>query len=394
MMQHKTRVYILQELIPSYRIPFLKRLAELPDYELTVYCSPLGTARQAAGFAQELDDLPFDCRLLPRWERQGKVYQFAFLKTLLRRRPDLVVCGKPGALDSLLFLLLAKLLRIKFLWWSGGTPFVRREETERNDAGGRLNQLLGGRHPRRWLNFQADGIIVYSEHASSYYQSLGYPAARLFVAPNSPDTDSLLELRRELLRDQEEVQTLRHRYIPPEGRLLLMIGRLDRSHRIDDLLQALAILQRELPDLGLIVVGAGEERQALKQLVRELELRYVRFLDAAYDNAALASYLAACDLLVTPGGASLSIEMAMTFNKPVVSCDHGLQTHTIEDGWNGFIFPRGDFQAMAERIKTILTDKSLQREMAANAGHTIQTRVNMQLMVEGFRCALAANSQR
>jgi len=393
MTQRKTRVFILQEIIPSYRRPVFERLAQLQEYNITIFCSPLGAARQTAGFAQELENLPFDCRLLPHWERRGKVYQFAFLKALLGR-PDLVICGKPGALDSLLFLLLAKLLRVKFLWWTGGTPFVEPEDIERDAAGGKLRKLLGNWHPRRQLAFMANGMIVYSEHAGQYYRSLGYPAAKIFVAPNSPDTDSLLELRKELLHDQQQVQALRHRYIPEGGQLLLMIGRLDSSHRIHDLLRALAILQREMPNLGLVLVGSGNESQSLKQLARELELRYIRFLDAVYDNAALAAYLAACDLLVTPGVGSLSIEMAMTFNKPVVSCDHGLQTHTIEDGWNGFIFPRGDFQAMAERIKTILTDKSLQREMAANAGHTIQTRVNMQLMVEGFRCALAANSQR
>lgn len=386
----QTEVYILQELIPGYRVPFFSRLAQLPGFNLTVFCSPLSQIRTEAGFAQNLAEESLNYRIIPSLKLGKRVYQLSFLWHLIRRRPDLVVCGKTGALDSLLFLFAARMLGIKFLWWAGGTPFIEEREVKRADAGGRWARLFGNSHPRRKLLFLADGMIVYSEHARAYYSSIGYPEAQIFVAPNSPDTNRLLELQQE--QQSSTITALRRRFAPEAGLLLLMIGRLDSAHRIDDLLRAVALLQPESPNLSLLLVGSGRERMALQQLSAELGLTRVTFVEATYDDALLADYLAACDILITPGGATLSIEMAMTFGKPVVSCDRGLQVHTIRDGWNGFVFPHSDYRALADRIGRIVNDEAVMREMGNNASHTITTTVNMDRMMTGFQEALESCS--
>jgi glycosyltransferase involved in cell wall biosynthesis len=386
----RQKVFFLQEIIPNYRVPVFQRLARLEGIALTVFYSR-PSRQQRRDNLKNASEMPgFDSIRLPLLEIGEHAYQFAFLKHLLLDRPDIVVSGQLGRLDTLAFLLFCKLLGIRLYWFAGGVPYRDNRKIEEVTRRGRLNKLFGTRNPRRWLVNRADGMIVYSGHAKEYFASLGFPAGRIWVAPNSPDTDALIKYEREVEQDPGILAELRARYSPHGEKILLMLGRLNKERKTDVLLKAFMLVWQRHRKVQLIIIGDGGERDTLEKQVEAEGLSNVHFLGAMYDDRQLAPYFMLCHVFVTPGVASLALKMAMAFGRPVVTVDHGLEVHAVESGKNGFVVAVDDTEALAKNILTLLEDEALWNEMHLGAKWTMKEKINITHMIEGFRKAFNA----
>ena len=387
MKKRKTKVFLLQRIIPNYRIPVFQRLSGLEKIKLTVFYSQSSQKMQKENLKNAEEITGFDSIKIHLFETQKTSYQFGFLKHILKERPDVVIGREPEAWDSLLFLICCKILRIKLLWWQGGMPYIDKAKIQGISREGKFAKIFGKYNPRRWLSFQSDGMIVYSEHAKQYYSSLGFKKA-IFVAPNSPDTEKLIKYKNGLGRNSAIIKKLRGKYSPKGEKIIFMLGRLNKDRKTALLINAFEIVQKKQPLTSLVIIGDGSERHNLEYMVKEKSLKNVYFLGEIYDDAILARYFMVCDIYVTPGGASLSIKMAMTFGKPVVSVAYGLEVHSIENGRNGFVVPTDDSEGLAEKIMLLLNDDGLRIRMGRLAEETILKRINITKMIEGFEVAI------
>ena len=382
------KILFLQEIIPSYRVPVFRRLAALPGVQLTMFYSKPSRSHRQENLKNASGLTGFRSVKIPLFELGHFVYQFSFLKHVLVEKPDVVISGQPGRMDTLLLLFLTRLMGIRLLWFCGGVPYMDAERIAEYTNKGRLNSIFRKHNPRRWLLAKADGMIVYSEHAKGYYASLGFPVHRIWIAPNSPDTDALREYEAELERQPEIMEELQRKYSPHGERVIFTLGRLNSARRVDVLLAAYKIVQSSLPGTALVLIGDGYEGPRLEKIVKEENIRNVHFLGAIYDDRILVRYFRLCRVFVTPGIASLAVKNAMTLGRPVISGDYGLEIHAIHDRKNGFIVPVGDVQALAEAILLVLTDERLWEKMSVDARGTIDTEINITRMIEGFRKAI------
>lgn len=385
------RVFLLQDILPNYRVPVFRRIGALPGIELTVFHSDPSARNRAENLRNADDTAGVHTVKLPIWDCGPVSYQFGFAAHIARARPDVVICGQAGRADMLLFLALCKLLRIPFLWFLGGVPYLDPAEVEREvTRKGLLNSLLGRYNPRRWLVNRAAGMIVYSEHAKAYFASLGFSADRIFVAPNSPDTEALNAYREELERQPEIVAQLRARFAPRRQRIVLLLGRLNSERGTAELIDAFAALRIKQDNIVLVIVGDGAERLALEERVRQLRLSDVHFAGGIYAETELAKYFQLCDVLVMPAAASLAGKQAMAFGKPVIAADFGLEIHHMQHGVNGLIVPRRNVAALTQALDELFANDGLYRQLALGARETIEQRVNIQRMVGGFQQAIAS----
>jgi glycosyltransferase involved in cell wall biosynthesis len=386
---HRRRVFLLQEIVPSYRVPVFKRLAELADVDLTVFYSRPSHRMMAENLRNSTELARIPAVELALLEFGGHAWQPGILARLVRERPDVFIAGQGRRFDMLLALLTAKMLGIRVLWFLGGVPYVDDARNRAYWRRGRSRSMFAGRDPRDWLFRRADGLIVYSQHAARHFAEQGFPRQRIWVAPNSPDTDALETYRNEWLRDPGAIRSLRRQFCTDDRRLLFSLGRLNKDRQMDVLLRALAHLRdRGLP-VALAIVGDGEERPSLEGLIRELALEDVHFVGAIYDERELARYFLIANALVLPGVASLAVKMAMTLGTAVVTVDYGLEVHDVEDGVNALIFPMGNAVALADRLQRLLASDDLARRLSENAYRTVSERVNIGLMVDGFRKAIS-----
>jgi glycosyltransferase involved in cell wall biosynthesis len=152
-----------------------------------------------------------------------------------------------------------------------------------------------------------------------------------------------------------------------DGKILLHLGRLTRSKRIDLLLRAMAEFPPELPTT-LLLVGDGEERESLADLVRQLRLESrVRFCGYRRDVPQL---LAAADLFALSSekeGLPIAILEAMAAGCPIVATRVGAIPRVLGDGRDAWIVPAGDLDALRRALVEALANPDVARTRAESA---------------------------
>jgi glycosyltransferase involved in cell wall biosynthesis len=156
---------------------------------------------------------------------------------------------------------------------------------------------------------------------------------------------------------------------------VLFAGRLAEEKHVDVLIQAIAKTPAEL-DVHLEIVGGGEVRPALEQLVDRLGVRSrVRFLGLAPDDELRLAYLRA-DVFCMPGTAELQSLVtleAMSASTPVVLADAMALPHLVEDGVNGYLFRPNDSDDLAEKLTAVLAQPAEDlRRMGAESHRMVQ----------------------
>jgi glycosyltransferase involved in cell wall biosynthesis len=147
-------------------------------------------------------------------------------------------------------------------------------------------------------------------------------------------------------------------------RLLVACGRLVPQKGFRCLIAAM----RELPeDVRLILIGDGEEREALERMVRQWALE-ARVELLGYDRNPYR-YIARADLFVMPSlwdGFSMVLAEAMALGTPVVAsdCPSGPR-EILEGGLHGRLVPPGDPGALAGGIRGLLEDDARRRRLGA-----------------------------
>src|SRR5204863_8166618 len=110
------------------------------------------------------------------------------------------------------------------------------------------------------------GYVVPGSSASAYLQTFGVAQKKISVAPNAVDVKRFSD---GAVRAREDAE-LRQRMGLPQ-RYLLYVGRFTEAKGVFDLLAAHATLPEEIRrDVGLVLVGDGEELDELRRRSREV----------------------------------------------------------------------------------------------------------------------------
>ena len=147
---------------------------------------------------------------------------------------------------------------------------------------------------------------------------------------------------------------------------ILALRRLVYSKGIHILIEAFSLIQNDFPNLDLLIAGEGPEEQNLRNLVSQKNLsRVVSFLG----NVSLSrgiSLLKGAALTVLPslseGGGLVNIE-AQASGCPVIASRVGGIPEYVNDGRSGLLFESGNSKDLAEKIKLVLTDRNLRRQL-------------------------------
>jgi phosphatidyl-myo-inositol alpha-mannosyltransferase len=151
------------------------------------------------------------------------------------------------------------------------------------------------------------------------------------------------------------------------GRKLLFVGRLDERKGFPVAIDAFERLAADRPDLHLVVVGDGPQREALDRLPTLLRARVTML--GAVPNEELPPIHAACDLYLGPstGGESFGIVLieAMAAGLPVVASDTPGYDEVITDERQGLLVPPRDPAALAAAAARVLDDAQLASNLRA-----------------------------
>jgi glycogen(starch) synthase len=150
------------------------------------------------------------------------------------------------------------------------------------------------------------------------------------------------------------------------GWRLLYVGRIDPRKGIATAIRALATLPDEAT---LRIVGGGDDAHLgeLHELVGELDLdRRVSF-DGPRSRDELPAVYADADVLVFPvewaePWGLVPLE-AMACERPVVATGTGGSAEYLRDGENCLLYPPGDAEALAERVRRLAGEETLRDQL-------------------------------
>ncbi|MDZ4831475.1 MAG: glycosyltransferase family 4 protein [Phycisphaerae bacterium] len=350
-----TRVRIVQPLIPSYREPVFAALARKPELELEVWADLQWEHSSLTGAGGS--DL-FRCVHAPFRHFGPFAWQPALLRAIERGVDTVVMPWNSRCLQLGPALTKARRLGVRTVLWGHGIG--KRESPWR-------------RRVRNALARRADACLLYSPELAKQLVSEGMPRERVFVARNSLDQAPIVLARSKWNTARIDAFLTERECV--RGRIVLFVSRLEPEKRADRLIDAVALVRRSVPDVRLVIVGAGPERDSLEARARRRDLP-VRFEGPLYDEDSLAPWMLGAACLVQPGAIGLSLLHAFGFGLPVVTSDkrlpHGPEIEALDDRVNGFLYRDGDLSDLASKIVPLLTDVSLRAGVGAAALATVE----------------------
>ncbi len=188
--------------------------------------------------------------------------------------------------------------------------------------------------------------------------------------------------------------------IPPTAKVILSVQRVDPKSGHEQLIKAMPLILKEIPEARLVFVGGesmsdklSKSRVALKkrvlQLIEELGLQKDVIWTGTIDYNVLPELYNCADVAALCSkneGFGLAVTEAMACGKPVVGTKVGGIPQQIKDGENGFLVGVGDVKATAKSIIKILKDEeSILRVLKNETLRDTMSKKSLEIVNEKFR---------
>jgi glycosyltransferase involved in cell wall biosynthesis len=144
---------------------------------------------------------------------------------------------------------------------------------------------------------------------------------------------------------------------------------LEPHYRVEDAVEAHALLLRRHPDARLVVAGTGSQEEGLARLAARLADGTVRFLGRVEPGRMPLLY-DSCDVFVNASvvdNQPLSVLEAHASGLPVVTTPTGDLAAMVRPGETGVVVPPRDPQALADAVESLIGDPEVARAMARRA---------------------------
>jgi glycosyltransferase involved in cell wall biosynthesis len=153
--------------------------------------------------------------------------------------------------------------------------------------------------------------------------------------------------------------------VPQDYRVVISTRNLEPVYDVSTLIKAIPYIIGECPKTFFLIVGGGTLRHQLEELVRKLGVaENVRFAGLV-SNKEVPKFLGLSDIYVSTSlsdTSSVSLHEAMACALPAVVTDLEGNRERIKNGVNGFLFSKGDFRGLAEKIIYLLRDMNERRK--------------------------------
>jgi glycosyltransferase involved in cell wall biosynthesis len=196
-------------------------------------------------------------------------------------------------------------------------------------------------------------IITVCESTKNALIGLGVSRKTIKVIPNGVDTDFYKP------------------GVKSASPTILWVGRVKRYKRVDHVLLAFSLIEKQLPNANLIIVGSGDYNyiEALKNIAKKLGLSNVVFTGLVDENKKAmlmaSSWVTVSSSLVEGWG--LTITESAACGTPAVAYDVDGLRDSIRNNETGLLVIDGNVKALAQAILRVLQDEVLRVTLGTNA---------------------------
>lgn len=221
-----------------------------------------------------------------------------------------------------------------------------------------------------------DAVIVSTRRDLEGLHNAGYHGTARQVYPHIDPAD-WPDVR------PSQVQELEVKWeLDPDDLLVLCVARMDPIKRQDVAIRAAARLRRRFPRIRLVFVGNGsfsgskkgglsisrpqQWKTHLENLVQELRIEDRVTFANWIPNGILAAAYERADAVALPSdleGFGLTVLEGWRYARPAIVGSGAGASEVIQDGVNGYTFPSGDDQRMADRLQRLFRNREKQETL-------------------------------
>jgi glycosyltransferase involved in cell wall biosynthesis len=227
------------------------------------------------------------------------------------------------------------------------------------------------RQLEKWCFRSLDAALAVSRRtAETWAQRCGldhqYIARRMRVIYNGIDSSRMQ-------RRSDRATARRGFGLPPDAVIVASLGRLEPAKGYEDLVRALALAIREIPQIHAAIGGAGILRDELLGLASSLgvqaHLHLVGFLPE------VTQLLDAADIYVQPSlceALAYGVLEASGFGLPAIITDVGGMPEIVESGKSGCVVPARHPEALAKAICLLAGRPDLRQQLGRAAAERVR----------------------
>lgn len=229
------------------------------------------------------------------------------------------------------------------------------------------------RTEKKWIQ-QADHIITVIEEAVDRYGALGLDVEKMTVVANYVRKDEFLKgtISSEMEAVYKNEFTLSY------------IGGFDTHRGIDEVIKALPLVRNEIPNVKLILVGAGRNEADLKALAHSLNIDDLIDFKGWQPPTALPSFISASDICLIPhlktnhtdNTIPHKLFQYMLMSKPVIASNCTPIERILKSAKAGLSYTSGNEKELAECILSLHKDRFLLKEMGQNGQQAVHQTYN------------------
>lgn len=209
----------------------------------------------------------------------------------------------------------------------------------------------------------ADLVLAVSDEVAEQVGRRGVSPDRILVTPNGVDVH--------VFTPDADADSVRARH-GLHGRFVVgWIGGFHKFHGLDLAIDMAAKLRASIPELTLLLVGDGVERQRLEERVTSLALDNVVFTGTVAHSEIPAHIAAmAVALVLSPGDgrfhySPLKLREYMACAVPVVASRAGELANLITEGRDGLLVEPGDVDDLAAAVRSLHESPDLRSKLGS-----------------------------
>ncbi len=227
----------------------------------------------------------------------------------------------------------------------------------------------------RWKYRQVQCFICASEAIRRMLVADGTPEARTVTVHEGIDIGHVDAAPAAMLH--QELWLPHH--APIVGNVAALVPHKGQRHLVD----AAALVVRQVPDARFVIAGEGELRASLERHIRDLHLeKHVFLVGFRPDVLSLHKAFDIFAMSSVTEGLGTSLLDAMASARPVVATRVGGIPEVVEDGVTGILVPPRDDDRLADGIVRLLKDEPLRRRMGEAARARATEKFSAERMVE------------
>lgn len=165
--------------------------------------------------------------------------------------------------------------------------------------------------------------------------------------------------------------------------IVLFIARLTFQKDPMTFINSAKIVLDKIPDAKFLIIGEGELKGDCLNLSETLNIKdKIKFLPFRQD---VKNILYSTDIFVLPSYwevVPLALLEAMSMQKACVASNINGTNEALRDGFNGYLFPVGNFVELADKIIKLINDKILREKFGTEARNTVVRQFDLRKLIK------------